>query len=238
MALTYVGGNSAAVAGSTTVGASMSLTALTGGSGSTAQTGDIVVVLVGIGSQGVNAPTMSTTGYTTIATLYADDTNDANLLVAYKVMGGTPDTVVDTNPSGNNARALAAAVHVWRGVDTTTPLDVTSTTATGINTGQPTPPAITPVTSGSVIICCGVSGEANPASATFTTATLSNFVANGSSDTNSTNVGIGSFAWSSGTYTPATFGGGSLSSANSWAAVSLALRPLGQNFIPKTNWFM
>ena len=224
MAIQYVGGITAGVNGSTTTGATLSLTSLTGGIDTIARTGDIVIVIVASTSQedqpiGISAPT----GYSEIAELYGDDTYKTNFSINWKIMGATPDTYVTTEPSHNAAYGLSAIAYVWRGVHQTTPLDVTSTTATGANTGQPTPPAITPVTSGSIIICSGAYGLTS--GNLFTTATLSNFLSVIGNDNYVSTSGIGSYAWTSGEYTPATFGGGSTSTSASWASATIVLRP-------------
>jgi hypothetical protein len=137
-------------------------------------------------------------------------------------MGGTPDTSVQVSGTGSTNNAGRVTVFVFRGVNGTTPIDVTATTATGINTGRPTPPAITPTTSGAWIYSMGASG--NQAPLAFTS-TLPNFITATQGDTTSVTIGSGAFEWVSGTYTPAQFGGNSTSTNYSWAAVTLALRP-------------
>lgn len=227
MAIQYVGGTTATKLGAASGNTTISLTALTGGIASAAAAGDIVIVTFVTGSTAdrtllIQDP--AAVAYTLIGTeLYANGTtNDTNLRVAYKFMGTTPDTTVTIGPSGNNADAAAMAVQVWRGVDTTTPFDVTTTTATGTGTGRPNPPAITPVTSGTII---GVVGGASAGTgAVFTAPALSNFRTATSADTQDAMVGVGSFAWTSGAYDPAAYTGGTTNAADSWAALTYALR--------------
>ncbi|KKT22884.1 MAG: Cytochrome C family protein [Parcubacteria group bacterium GW2011_GWB1_43_8b] len=224
-ALSYVGGVAVSRTGSTTQGQELSLTGLTGGSGSSAAAGDIVIVACSTGSTADRAIGVSTpTGYTELNEPYANGSSyDTNLSVNWKIMGSTPDASVTCGPSGSTADALSAVAYVWRGIDQITPFDVAFTTNTGTGTGQPTPPAITPSTAGTIVIAIGASAALT--GAVYTTATLSNFKTTTGSDTNDSMLGMGSFAWSSGTYTPAQFGGGTTGATESWAADTLALRP-------------
>lgn len=226
MALTYVGSNSSYASGSTSTGATVDLTALSGGSNTSPSTGDIVIVAVATGSSTDRSIGVTTSGYSEIVELYSGDDNASNFSVNWKIMGASPDTSVVTTPSGNNNDALTVIAHVWRGVDSGTPFDVSYQSATGTNGGRPTPPAITPTTSGAIIIACGCAGVANAQSAGFTTATLSNFITINITDSYDSVSGMGSYAWTSGTYTPAQFGGNRANTGDSWCAATLALRPL------------
>jgi hypothetical protein len=225
MAIGYVGGNSGNHNGSTTLGISLSLTSLTGGSGSTAETGDLVLVAVTKGATANSAPSLTSSGYTQIlSSLYSNGSSyDTNLAFWYKFMGSTPDVTVEVAPSGNVARAIAAAVQVFRGVDSTTIFDVTSQSDSGTGTSRPTPPAITPSTSGAIIVCAG-GGSASTGS-TYTASELSGFETNRGNDTQDAEIGLGYYAWSSGTFTPAQWTGGTTNSVDSWAAYTIALLP-------------
>lgn len=145
-----------------------SLTTDSYGIGGSLQENDLVITVhSAAGSGGTSNFSPSWSGYTQIADVYSNDTLDTNLAAAYKFMGGTPDTVVDVTSNGfygNVATSLTDHVIAlcFRGVDTTTPLDVTVTTNTATNTGDIDAPAITPVTSGSIVVSlvggCGASG--------------------------------------------------------------------------------
>ncbi len=226
MAIQYVGGNTATKAGSTTGTSTISLTTLTGGLSSTAAIGDIVIAVFATGSAADRTLSITdgTTAYTLIDTeLYSNGTTyDSNLRVAYKVLTAA-DTTVTFGPTGNNADAGAMAVHVWRGVDNTTPLDVAAVPATGTGTGRPNAAAILPTTTGAEIIVVG--GAAAATGAVFVASTLSNFRTATSSDTNDAMVGIGSFDWVSGSYDPAAWTGGTTNAADAWTAMTIALRP-------------
>lgn len=235
MAISYVGGNTNIGTGSSTV--TVDLTALTGGSDSSPSTGDLVIVALNYnGSTNANVPpSVSTSGYTNITSLFSDDSNETNLLIARKFMGGTPDTsVAGAVPGGSGSRAFTVAVQVWRGVDTTNPLDVTTTTDTGIDSSTANPPSITPVTSGTYVIAIGANASGNNDTA-FNSAPsgYSNFVNSSGSGGTFTRAGVAlaSKAWTSGAEDPGSFGVNSTNTSSSWAAVTLALREIqGQIF--------
>ena len=227
MAIQYVGGNTGkwawAVYGTNTV----SLTALTGGIASSASAGDFVVAAYATGSVADRTLSITdgTNAYTLVASeLYVYSTTDTNLRVAYKRLTGA-DASVTFGPTGRATDAGAAAVHVWRGVDPTNPLDVAAVTAVSylIHSGKPNPAAITPTTTGAVIIAVG--GAAAGTGAVFTSSDLSNFRTETSAGAYDAMIGIGSYAWTSGAFDPAQFGGGTTGTGDSWAAVTLALRP-------------
>jgi hypothetical protein len=222
----YVGGTTLAITGSTSTQTDVSLTSLSGGLATAPSAGDLVIVYNGIGSTSDRNTLVQTNGYTPVADLYSDDTYDANLGVYYKIMGASPDTVVRMPATGSTANAGAVVVQVWRGVDPLVPLDVVSTTATGTNGVLCNPPAITPATAGAVIVAGGA-GAHTFGVQTYTSSDLSNFITvGGPNSTNDVTVGVGSYAWTSGAFNPATFGySGTDQVSNSWAAVTLALRP-------------
>jgi len=223
MALSFVGGKVAVFAGTTST-TNIVLTDLTGGSGTAPAAGDIVIVAYAVGAQADRTIGVTTADYAEEQELYANGTTyDSNLSVSWKKMGGTPDTSVDVSGTGSSFNAGAVAIHVWRGQDTTTPFDVAETTATGTGTGRPNPAAITPTTSGAVVIVAGAAA-ANTGAA-FTASELSNFFTNTSPDGEDAMVGLGSYAWASGAFDPAAWTGGTTNAADSWTAVTLALRP-------------
>ncbi len=225
MALSYVGGLTSTFVGAASGTQTISINGtLTGGSNTSPSANDIVIVVYTTGSTADRAIGVTTAGYTEEAELYSNGTSyDTNLSFSWKRMGTTVDTSVLVNATGNAADAGAVAIHVWRGVDTVTAMDVARTTATATGTSRPNPAAITPVTTGAVIIVAG--GGSAATGAVYTASYLSNFRTATSADTNDAMVGIGSVAWTSGAYDPAVWAGGSTLAANSWAAVTAALRP-------------
>ena len=224
--LEYVGAASSTVLASVATNTTLSLTGLTGGSDTAPAEGDIVIVVFGIGSNGVaGAAAIVTAGYTSVVTVVANDTADLNLLVAYKVMGPTPDTEVIVGPTLDTGDGGAVIAYVWRNVNTSTPMDVAYQSTSGTNNGVPNPAAITPTTAGAVVIAIGATAYTGAGSVS-NGGDLSNFVAQ-SSTTGSYDcwMGIGSYAWTSGAFDPAAFGGGTTSGFACWGAVTLALRP-------------
>ena len=207
----------------------LDLTALTGGAGSTALENDVVVVC-GVISDLV-IPSMTTSGYTTATSGSANDTEDTALIVAYKVMGATPDTQARVNFTGGGAGDASAAIaFVFRGVDTTTPLDVTPTISQVTNTVLADPPSITTATGGKGAILMGIGGggHANGVQTYSDTAgDYTTFFSIGSNSTNDATLGVGyALAVSDGTtYNPSAFTfSGSDNVAYSNVAVSLILR--------------
>jgi hypothetical protein len=214
----FVGQLSTTFEGSTTVGATINLTSLN------LRTGDIVIVAYE--SCGTVNKTLSIADYTTIADLFADDTEDSNLIVAYKFMGITPDTQVVIPPTQNTADGGAVVLHAYRNVDDTTPLDVAATTASIINTATPNPPAITPVSTGSLIVVAAGAAHTLGTTATFFAPYLSNFLSVAGNDTNDPTVGIGNIPWTGGTFDPPSWRFNGVDSTNfSTNSVTIALRP-------------
>lgn len=226
--LQYVGsavatGNSAAFA--------VGLTALTGGIDTAARTNDLVIIASGWVSTADGNPGPTTTGYTEIADLYSNDTRDANLSVAYKFMGATPDTSCTVAGSGSTTNGAVAVAHVWRNVDQTTPMDVTAVPSSGaaspnINGSIPDAPAITPVSAGAVVVAIGGGTSASVLTGTAAPTGYSNFKVAQVDPGSAFNIFVASKAWSgSGAEDPAAFAGTGTSTSDSWAALTLALRP-------------
>lgn len=230
--IVFVGSQSGSFAG-TTSDQTITMTSLTGGIASAPQAGDLVIVTFGVGGGAgggsFNASLViqntSAVDYTLIGSeLNANDSHDANLRVAYRFMPSTPETqFVLVGGTTNTSAAGAWTVHVFRGVDPATPMDVTAVTATGINGRRPNPPSITPSTSGAWMFFAG-SGAAS-ATDTFTAGYLSAFESATQSDSVSVITGAGYRAWTSGAYDGAAWGSGTTSTANSWCSVVCALRP-------------
>ncbi len=114
------------------------------------QQNDLVVVICSTTASAADLVAAST--FTDIVSIQAADTNDSFLYMGYKFMGATPDTTVSVGPFALSANSGCLQVLCFRGVNTTTPLDVTTTTATVTNTAIIDAPSITPVTSGALVI--------------------------------------------------------------------------------------
>ena len=223
----YVGGTTAAGPGSAGPG-TVSLTSLTGGIGTAPQQGDLILVAYAIGSTtdvNVSISMNNSTDVVELVDLYANDTVDTNLGVYWAIAGVTPPTTITAGGTGSTANAGALAVHVWRDIDTTTPMDDTRTTATGTNSASANPPAISTATENAVVIAIGASGNDNETTPFTQGGDLSNFISIGGSDTEDATVGMGSIATTTPTTVdPAAFSI-STSISYSWAAATVALRP-------------
>lgn len=230
MPIQYVGGTS-----QVGTGATMTLTVgsgLTGGIGSAAAENDIIIVIWGFG--GTTDATMSVsspTGYSVISDLYSNDTWDSNVGFAYKVQTATPDTTVVVNASNDAAYGSGATARVYRGVDTATPLDVTTTTvsAAAQSASRTDCPAITPVTRGATIIAGGIGMQTSAGGAAFTIPANMNTGITVKQDGSTSDCGC----WSSHvenqmdvSFNPDAVTGGSTNASSSYAGVTIALRPL------------
>lgn len=235
MAIQFVGGNTAAKAGSTVGNSTIALNSgLTGGIASAVSSGDMVIAAFGTGgtSDVTLAITDGTNPYTLIdAELYSNDGVDTNLRVAYKFV--TSDTDTTFGPTGSTNAAGTMTVYAFRGVDSSTPLDVAAVSATGIDTVLADPPSISPSTAGAFIVCVGA-GAHGALNATFTSSDLTDFLTIYSDDSNDSTIGIGhKDDWTSGAFNAAAFGfSGTDSTAYSWAALSIVLRPAPAVKIP------
>lgn len=170
-----------------------------------------------------NNNTFSSSDLTLVADFFVNDTNDTNLFVGYVVIGASPPTQIQV--SGFSALEIVGVnVLQYRGVDTTTPLDVTSVSTGSINSDLANPPSITPVTSGAKIVACYGGSRQNSASWTAP-ANMSNF--NELEVTSLATIATADADWTSGTFDPDPVTGGDGNTRNSWAAATLALRPSG-----------
>jgi len=114
--------------------------------------GDIVLVGQGCDANNIVAP--NTSGYTQIASSGGGSSPGYEL--HFKIMGPTPDSVVNLDDGNGTTQANAVVIQIWRGVDQTTPLDgVTPTTATG-SSGLPNAPSIMPTSDGALVFAFGV----------------------------------------------------------------------------------
>lgn len=168
-------------------------------------------------------------GYTNISSLYANgsSTYDNSLGVYYKFMGASPDTSVTPTNTGFSPKAALAAVYVYRGVDTVTPLDVAVVTHTVTSAGTSIDAsAITPVTPGARVLALAAASINAGTPTLGTIAGYSNqYEVDSYGGTNS--VDIFAFAdklWSgSGSEDPPAWTASG--SMNNYNAVTIALRP-------------
>ena len=103
------------------------------------------------------------TGSTYASSENTATTDRCQVKIFYKFMGATPDTqvYVPIVYSGDSDGQSSVIVYFLRNVDTSTPFDVTTTTATANNVGTITTPSLTITTQGSVVIQTGNVGGNN-----------------------------------------------------------------------------
>lgn len=186
---------------------------------------DDVVYVCGGWNAGLNGnPAVITAGYTELADLAGPDTEIANFSANRKVMGATPDASVTCTADGGGVGGALWAAHVWRGADTTTPEDATTTTATGGNDANPVSPAIITATANAVVLSAGL-GTVNDTTVTAPTSYINQIDRDIVALAPST-VGIASRSIvSPGSETPGAWTGFASTASDSWAAVSIAIRP-------------
>ncbi len=204
----------------------------------TLQEGDVVLVCVATScNASVNDSYYTPSGYTAVNTKKYQDASsyDTAILVSRKTMGSTPDTsvVIPGNVSGLTF-AKGYLIYVLRGVDTSTPMDVSATTAGGSDTTQADCSAITPATAGAMVLmfyagACNVNVSYDQPSGTSTTTNhfRTQRVGGGAGNPVVNVAGAIYTGWTSGSYDPAAVSTYPSSAAGtSWASVTLALRPL------------
>ncbi len=211
--ITFVGSTSYALA----VGTSPDTLTLPG----TPLEDDIVIALLGcdanIYSDG--AGIQGAAGYTDID--FASAAGPSYQL-SYKIMGTTPDTTVDV--SEQSAKMTAVILMVFRGVDTTTPLDVATIIATGA-TGMPDCGSITPTTDACEILALGVLDDDQGEGGASAPSGYGNFIVketSGGANANATVYAASKNLASVAAENPGVFGG---SDDDQWRAYTVALRP-------------
>jgi hypothetical protein len=117
----------------------------------------------------------------------------------------------------------------FRGVDTTTMLDVAIVTATGTGSQKPNPGSITPTTAGAMVVVMGSGAATTGALLTNggdLSSTTNEFRSGYTDESVDASIGMGIFRWTSGAFDPAQFGSTSSDAAEqAWAAAVIALRP-------------
>ncbi len=222
LAPTFVGRTTAAQSAA----GSVSLTGLAGGSNTSPSIGDIVIVSLAVGfDTAASTSPLGITGYTVIANLSsrAAAGDDLYYYTGYKVLTAADTSFTTTGFNSTNGGAVA--VHVWRGVDQTTPMDVTRTTTNTIVGAFTSGPAITPVTENAMILSMVALGS-DQSGRTWTNGSLSNVIS-GADPTSGqdSHTAIGSKLWTGGSFTPTGWSSNDDDGTSSGAAVTIALRP-------------
>ena len=139
MAITFVGSNTQSTSGTTPINLSLPAS----------NQNDLVIVVSGCQDETKGVP--STSGYTTITDVLHSP-GSCRLYASYKFMGSTPDTSVSV-PAPGFGFGLGTVALVFRGVTTTTPLDVAvSTMNNGAGIPSGTASGITPLNNNCCII--------------------------------------------------------------------------------------
>lgn len=222
MAITFIGSASA----ESTDGGNVTITLPTG----SMTTNDLIIVSGGIGdNDNIDFDlAMVTSGYTEVADLYSNDSVDSHLGVYWKLWDGA-ETTAEFGGDGGTDASVAAIAMVFSGVDTTTPMDVTPTTATGLNTADADPPSINHNNpSGVWTVIAGDSTNNGGTSTTYTfpTGYTTSAVSVASNDTADVTLGMGFNESPSDPEDPGVMTYSGTDSANfAWCACTMALRP-------------
>jgi hypothetical protein len=192
--------------------------------------GDFIVIFIGVSATSDLNITCTANNITLTEQqeLYANSSFDANLAVytgfATTALTSSTFTIGGTASADNG---VTFTYLVFKNVDTTTPLDVAITSNTTTNTILATPPSITPITNGSMIVAAGFgahnNGAHNYSSTQFPSPT---FLTNNRDTTNDATMGVGYQLWDKNAFMGTTFSfSGTNSTSFSSAALTLALRP-------------
>ncbi len=165
-------------------------------------------------------------GFTTIDSSGGALENSIAWDFAYEVQGATPRSSLTVSYADTYFQSIFAMVAL-RGVNTATPLDVTTTKATGAS-GMPDSPSITPVTANALIMAIGflddqraAAGVTAPAGYSLLLAIQDNVNAPGTNDGSNIMVATKTLATPA-AEDPAIFGG---TETDTWVAVTAAFRP-------------
>lgn len=229
----FVGSNLQALAGATSGSTNISLSSgLTGGIASAVSADDYVVAVFAVSSTAdrtLSITDPSAAAYTLLGTeLYANDTYDANLRVAYKKMGSTPDAYVTFGNTGATNDAGVIGVYVLRGVDLTTFLDVAVATVTGLNGGNPDIGSTTPVTLQASTLFVGATAHDGTLTSYTNVPGFRNFVQQGGTGVNAIRlfIGMSPSEWASGSYNPVAVTGNVSVNTFSWGGMAIVMKPL------------
>lgn len=159
----------------------VNLTALTGGIGSSAAQGDLLVLIqsyCGINDTSGNMSILTPGPYTTLVNqvMLGNGTQDSFLSVSYRFMTSTPDTSART-AAGYASTGKILHARVYRGIDPTTPISASVQTTGGTNISPVDPPSVTPSTGRYIVISGGMACGAGFSGASgFSSPDLVNFV--------------------------------------------------------------
>jgi hypothetical protein len=173
------------------------------------QPGDLVIV--------ASASDDATPSYATGYTAGQQGRSSVGYQWCYKFMGNP----VDTTATGltNDVRTAHLAI-AFRGVNPTTPLDVSSPSVATGGSGTPNPPPITTVTDNSVVVALGFLDDDNVAATAGAPANFTFAAASQGSSGGATVMAAFRLKTPAGSENPGAFSGGD----DDWVATNLALR--------------
>jgi len=228
--ISLVGHSTSSAVGQTPL--SVDLTSLTGGLSSAPEPGDLVLIFIsgtGFKINNWNIGGITTTGYVTPVDRFARAAAvgyRSIVTVGYKIMGITPDSVVNCSTASTGTASQIAHVRVYRGVDAITPIDTTPSTTSGENTVVD-PPPITPISSVYLTVSGGsLSGEGFR-SGSYSSNDLDNVISTAAGNAGSTFITLSAWGDSLSTVDPAAFVGSGIStySNTAYTAATIVLRP-------------
>jgi hypothetical protein len=187
------------------------------------QEGDVAYAIMGGSAGAARTITEDSGTWTQLGggTLNATDTLVSSFALFRKVMGASPDASCACTASGN-LTSRVGLIKVLRGVDTTTPEDATTTTATGIDSPDPDPASITTVTDGAWVIA--FVGSTQGGTYTFP-GDYGNTVSESAADNESSAAAADKLIATAGAEDPGIFDVGAGGAADSWVAFTVAARP-------------
>lgn len=226
----YVGGLEVDGSSWTNVSHTISLSGtLTGGIAASPQAGDFCIVsfcAAGTADRSGRSISNAVGEFTSLYSVYISDTNDTSMTVKYKFLESPIDYDIIAGAISSSGNGINVSIQVFRGVNVSTPLDVTSVSASSLNTALPDPGSITPTTAGAVIGIFGAGAMGASISTAFTSSDYDDFDATTrSAAQRSLAHAFGRKAWTSGAFDASAFGGPSVNTADSNAYVTFALRP-------------
>lgn len=226
----YVGGLEVDGTAWTNISHTVSLSGtLTGGIANSPSAGDFCIIsycAAGTADRSGRSISNAAGEFTLLFSGYANDVNDTSMTVKYKFLESPIDYDIIAGAISSSGNGINVSIQVFRGVDIVTPFDVTSVSATALNTALVDPGSITPTTDESVIGVFGAGAMGASISTVFTSSAYDNFSATTRSGTGrSLATAFGRKAWTSGAFNAAAFGGPSVNTADSNAYVTFVLRP-------------
>ncbi len=182
------------------------------------------VILIGFVLQYHQLRNMDIQNFTEITKLRSDDRYDTQMVMSYKISDGTETTIIIPGGTTDSSAGGAVVVMVYRNIDILSPFEVTTETAIGEGTCEPTPPSITPSTDTSILVTAG-GGATEQTNGVFSTSGLDVFNEAFGYDNNPAILGVGHIVSSGTTYTPNKFSfSGTDDYQATWCGVTIVLK--------------